>query len=73
LFLNQKDVERIVSGIFNDDEDDFISTLEKISECDNYEQAAEILKSVFFTYKINPYKKEAVTLTNSVSNYFDQD
>ncbi|MDO8550724.1 MAG: hypothetical protein Q7S39_11325, partial [Ignavibacteria bacterium] len=69
---SRKEIDKIVSVIFNDDEDDFANTMEKISECKDYEQASEILKSVFFTYRVNPYKREAVTLTNAVSNYFHQ-
>jgi len=71
-FLSRKEIDKIVSIIFNDDEDDFANTMERISECSSYEQASEILKSVFFTYRVNPYKREAVTLTNTVSNYFHQ-
>jgi len=71
-FLSRKEIDKIVSVIFNDDEDDFANTMEKISECKDYEQASEIIKSVFFTYRVNPYKREAVTLTNAVSNYFHQ-
>ncbi|HEX9740608.1 MAG TPA: hypothetical protein VGA29_07520 [Ignavibacteriaceae bacterium] len=71
-FIGQKEIEKIVSAIFNDDEDDFANTLEKISESGNYDRAAEILQSVFYTYRVNPYKREAVILTNAVSNYFDQ-
>jgi len=72
-FLNEKEIDRIISSIFNEDNDDFANTMEKISECLNYDQASEILKSVFFTYRINPYSREAVILTNAVSNYFHQD
>jgi hypothetical protein len=70
--LNEKEIEKIIGEVFNDDEDDFANTMEKLTECSNYEQASEILKGVFFTYRINPYTREAVTLTNAVSNYFHQ-
>ncbi len=72
-YLSNKDIERIVANVFNDDRDDFANTMEKLAECGNYEEATEILKGVFLTYRVNPYSKEAVTLTNSVSNYFEQD
>ena len=71
-FMSDKEIEKIVSNVFNDDREDFATTMEKLTECRNYEEATDILKSVFLTYRINPYSKEAVTLTNSVSNYFDQ-
>ncbi|MEJ2195435.1 MAG: hypothetical protein P8X73_11340 [Ignavibacteriaceae bacterium] len=45
---------------------------EKISECGSYNEATEILKVTFFSYRISPYSKEAVLLTNATSNYFRQ-
>jgi len=71
-FLNDKEMERIVSNVFNEDEEDFATTMEKISESSGYDEATEILKAVFFSYKVSPYSKDAVTLTNAISNYFDQ-
>ena len=71
-YLSDKEIEKIVGNVFNDDRDDFASTMEKISESKSYEEATEILKSVFKSYNINPYSKDAITFTNSVSNYFEQ-
>lgn len=71
-YLSNKDTGKIIAAIFNEDQDDFVNTMEKISECINYDEATEILKGVFLSYRINPYSKDAVTLTNAVSNYFDQ-
>ena len=71
-YLTDKEIERIVGNVFNDDRDDFASTMEKITESNSYEEATEILKSVFKSYNINPYAKDAITFTNSVSNYFEQ-
>ena len=72
LYLSDKEIERIVGNVFNDDRDDFASTMERITESDSYEEATEILKSVFKSYNVNPYAKDAITFTNSVSNYFEQ-
>lgn len=71
-FFSEKELNKIVSVIFNEDKDDFYTTLEKIGECQNYDEATEIIKSVFLTYRINPYTREAVMLTNAVANYFNQ-
>ncbi len=71
-FLSDKEIGRIVSSVFNEDREDFANTMEKLMECESYDESTEILKSVFLTYRINPYSKDAVTLTNAVSNYFDQ-
>jgi len=72
-FLSDKDIDKIVQTVFNDDREDFASTMERVSECRNYDEATEILKSVFLTYRVNPYTRDAVTLTDAVSNYFQQD
>ena len=71
-YISDKEINKIVAGVFNDDREDFANTMEKISECLNYDEATEILKSVFFSYRVSPYTRDAVTLTNSVSNYFNQ-
>ena len=71
-FLSSKEIDRITGSIFNDDGEDFTNTMERIAECSNYEEASEILKALFLSYKIDPYLKEAVTLTNAVSDYFSQ-
>jgi len=70
-FLSDKESKRIVSDIFNEDRDDFITTIEKIQECHSYDEATEILKTVFLSSRINPFSREAVVLTNAVSNYFN--
>lgn len=68
--LDDKDIRKIISNVFNDDRKDFTSTMVRLSECNNYEEATEILKSVFITYRVNPYSKEALSLTNSVAKFF---
>ncbi len=72
-FLSDKDMDKIVSNVFNEDEEDFVNTMEKISESAGYDEATEILKSVFYSYKVSPYSRDAVALTNAVSNFFNQD
>ncbi|MCX8107141.1 MAG: hypothetical protein N3D80_14855 [Ignavibacterium album] len=72
-FLSKKEIEKIIDGVFNSDSEDFASTVEKISECASYEEATEILKTVFTTYKVGELSKEAVLLTNAVARYFSQD
>jgi hypothetical protein len=71
-FLNNKEIEKIISLIFNEDREDFAYTMERISECRTYNESTEILKAVFLSYRVSPYSKEAVLLTNAVANYFDQ-
>lgn len=71
-FLNPKEINKITDSIFNSDSEDFANTIEKISECANFDKATEILKALFISSKITPQSKPAVTLTNAVANYFDQ-
>ncbi len=72
-FISDREIEKVVGSVFNDDREDFANTMERLTECNNYEEATEILKSVFLTYRVNPYSRDAIILTNSVSNYFSQD
>ena len=72
-FLSNKEMEKIVANVFNEDESDFVNTMEKISESATYDEATEILKAVFFSYRVSPYSKDAVSLTNAVSNFFNQE
>lgn len=71
--LTDKERERIIDNVFNKDKQDFVDTLEKITSASSYDEATEILKAVFLTYKVNLYSKDALTLTNAVSNYFNRD
>lgn len=72
-YISDKEAARITSVVFQDDSEDFATTLEKISECSNYEEATEILKAVYNSYKVNYYSREAILLTNIVGNFFGQD
>jgi|GEM_PF-405378 len=71
-YLTKKEMKKIVSTVFGGDDGDLVTTIEKISECSSYKEATEILKGVFFSYRVSPYSKEAVLFTNAVSNFFRQ-
>ena len=71
-YLKDKEIDKIVKAVFDEDREDFAITMDRIVECRSYDEATEILKSVFLTYRVNPYCREAVTLTNAVANYFNQ-
>ena len=71
-YLKDKEIDKIVNSVFDEDRDDFATSMDRISECSSYDEATEILKSVFLTYRVNPYSRDAVTLTNAVANYFNQ-
>lgn len=70
-FFTTKETMKIISVVFNQDSVDFVNTLERIAECKNNEQGNEILKSVFSSYKINPFSsKEAKMLQEKVEQFF---
>ena len=71
-YLSDKEIEKIVSNVFNEDQEDFATTLEKVSECETLKEANEIIKGVFISYRVNMYAKDASTLTSAISNYFNQ-
>ena len=71
-YLSDKEIEKIVSNVFNEDQEDFAITLEKVSECETLDEANEIIKGVFISYRVNMYTKDASTLTSAISNYFNQ-
>lgn len=69
-YLSNREIEKIISTIFNEDKEDFATTIEAISECKTYEKATEILQTLYTTYNVNPYSREAIQLTNAVVKYF---
>ena len=71
-YMKDKEIDKIVKAVFDEDREDFAITMDRIAECRTYDEATDILKSVFLTYRVNPYCREAVTLTNAVANYFNQ-
>lgn len=68
--LSNREIEKIISTIFNEDKEDFATTIEAISECKTYEKATEILRILYITYNVNPYSREAILLTNAIAKYF---
>jgi hypothetical protein len=70
ICLSDREIEKIIGYIFNEDREDFTTTIETISECKTYEKATEVLRTLYTTYKINPYSREAILLTNAVAKYF---
>ncbi len=70
-YFTAKDTMKIISHVFNQDSVDFVNTLERISECSSFDEANELMKSVFTSYRINPFSsKEANILINRVEEYF---
>ncbi len=58
-FLSEREIDKIVSGIFNEDREDFANTMEKISECNSYDQSTEILKGLVSYIPCKPLFKRS--------------
>ncbi len=61
---------KIINVIFNQDSLDFVNTLESIAECSNEDEADQIIKDVFLSYRVNSVGKEAVLLKEKIEQFF---
>ncbi len=71
-FLTTKEIDRIIKNLFNSDSEDFANTVEKLSKCNSFDEANEILTNIFKYARIKPHSKEATALTRAVTKYFEQ-
>lgn len=70
-YLSAKEIDRIIKNLFNSDSEDFANTIEKLTMCDTYEEAAVILESIFKYARIKPHSRDAASLTTAVAKYFN--
>ncbi len=71
-FLSSKEIDKIIKNLFNSDSEDFANNVEKLSACNSFEEANEILENIFKYARIKPHSKEASALTRAVTKYFEQ-
>lgn len=69
-YFTTKETMKIISAIFNQDSLDFVNTLERIAECKQEDEANQILKDVFLSYRVNSVGKEAGLLKEKVEQFF---
>lgn len=69
-YFTTKETMKIISAIFNQDSLDFVNTLERIAECRQEDEAEQILKDVFLSYRVNSVGKEATLLKEKVEQFF---
>ncbi|MFA4923185.1 MAG: hypothetical protein WC557_03225 [Ignavibacteriaceae bacterium] len=69
-YFTTKETMKIIRAIFNQDSLDFVNTLERISECSNEDEANQILKDVFLSYRVGTVGKEATLLKEKVEQFF---
>jgi len=70
-YLSKKEIDRIIKNLFNSDSEDFANTVEKMSMCNSYEEATNILENLFKYVRIKPHSRDAASLTNAVAKYFN--
>ncbi|MCK9210307.1 MAG: hypothetical protein M0P61_05650 [Ignavibacteriaceae bacterium] len=69
-YFTTKETMKIIGTIFNQDSLDFVNTLERISECSNEDEANQILKDVFLSYRVGSVGKEAMLLKEKIEQFF---
>lgn len=69
-YFSTKETMKIIGTVFNQDSLDFVNTLERISECSNEDEANQILKDVFLSYRVGSVGKEAMLLKEKVEQFF---
>jgi len=71
-FLSGKDMNRIITNVFNDDTEDFALTFERIADCKTEGQAETILDRVLKSNAVKPTSKDALLLRKIINEYFNQ-
>jgi hypothetical protein len=71
-FFKGKNIDKIISSIFDDDAEDFAHTFETLSECHNFREAQIILNGLFQSNHIKTTSKEALLMTEIINEYFSQ-
>jgi len=69
-YFSTKETMKIITAIFNHDSMDFANTLERIAECSREEDAEQILKDVFQSYRVNSLGREATMVKEKVERFF---
>ncbi|MHC1738724.1 MAG: hypothetical protein AB9882_12030 [Ignavibacteriaceae bacterium] len=70
--FTDKECDRIIADCFNEDQMDFINTIEKIGECNSYEEATESLNSAPFFSSLNHDDKNLVLIREKLEIYFNK-
>ena len=72
-YLSKKEIDKIIKNLFNSDSADFANTMEKISDCNTFDEANHLIENVFKYARIKPHSKDAKLLTDAVAKYFNMD
>ena len=69
--IEDKDKKVYVKKLFKKDADAFYAFLNEINKMSQWKAASEYIEDVFYEREVNPYKKEAIALTDAIySRYF---
>ncbi|MCO6472892.1 MAG: hypothetical protein PHW27_05370 [Melioribacteraceae bacterium] len=70
--LENKNTSKILRGIFDYDMEDFTNTIERISECRDFDEAQYVLENLYKTNRIKPTSKEALIFNEMIQEYFNK-
>lgn len=70
--LEHKNITKIIEVIFDYDIEDFATMLDEISNCKNVDDALFVINETLATRRINRNSKEAETLRDIISEYFNR-
>ncbi len=70
--LEHKNITKIIEVVFDYDIEDFATMLDDISNCKNVDDAHFVINETLATRRINRNSKEAETLRNIISEYFNR-
>lgn len=72
-YFTTKETMRIVGSVFRNDSIDFVNTIERIATSAGFDEANDILRSVFFAYKVDPVTdREAKMLLDRITMFFER-
>lgn len=71
-FFSTKEIQRIISGVFNEEAEEFANALDALSEAQDEEQANQILEKILRINRLSHSSKEASIMKRVISEYFNQ-
>ena len=64
--INDEDERNFIKKLFNKDEIFYRATMNELSRCKNWKEAAAYIDNLFIKYDINPYSNTAINFTDKI-------
>jgi hypothetical protein len=71
LQVSEKEKDSIIKSLFSGDETKYIVTLEKVLSAASWDDAGLSLDHYFTMNDVDPFSRDAITLTNALQTYFN--